>query len=111
MSVHSNILCLVCINLHYTIFDQSLHCCLPVPPLPCAVAELLESQNWPPNSPAINPVDCSAWGALQQMVYHHRISDIDQLKCMLIDCCSVGPRGQSAAKKIDDGFQGKRCPR
>ena len=27
---------------------------------------------WPPNSPDINPVDYSIWGALQQRVYHKR---------------------------------------
>jgi len=25
-----------------------------------------------PNSPDLNPVDCAAWGALQQMVYQRR---------------------------------------
>ena len=39
-----------------------------------------------PNSPYLNCVDYSVYGALQQMVYHHTISDIDQLKCMLVDC-------------------------
>ena len=28
----------------------------------------------------------AVWGALQQMVYRRRISDIDQLKRVLIDC-------------------------
>jgi len=46
----------------------------------------IEPDNWPPNSPDLNPVDYSFWGALQQMVYHHTISNIDQLKHMLIDC-------------------------
>jgi len=50
------------------------------------VPEFTEPENWPPNSPDLNPVDYSVWEALQQMVYRHKISDIDQLKCALIDC-------------------------
>jgi len=34
----------------------------------------------------LNPVDCSVWRTLQQMVYRHKISDVDWLKCVLIDC-------------------------
>ena len=48
--------------------------------------EFIEPKNWPPNSPDLNPVDYAAWGALQQMVYGHKISDIDKLKRVLIDC-------------------------
>ena len=47
--------------------------------------EFIESENWPPNSPNLNPADYSAWGALQQMVYCHKISDTDQLQQVLID--------------------------
>jgi len=37
------------------------------------------------NSPDLNPVDYSLFsvGLLQQMVYCHKISDTDQLKCVL----------------------------
>ena len=35
--------------------------------------------------PALRPAETD-WGALQQMVYRRRISDIDQLKRVLIDC-------------------------
>lgn len=52
------------------------------------VPEFIEPENWPPNSPDLNPVDYSVWGALQQMVYRHKISDIEQLKRVLIDCWS-----------------------
>ena len=48
--------------------------------------EFIEPENWPPNSPDLNPVDYALWGALQQMVYRREISDIDQLKRVLIDC-------------------------
>ena len=48
--------------------------------------EFIELENWPPNSPYLNPVDYPVWGTLQQMVYRHKISDTDQLKLVLIDC-------------------------
>ena len=50
------------------------------------VPEFIEPENWPPNSPDLNPVNYSVWGALQQMVYRDRISDIDHLKQVLKDC-------------------------
>ena len=46
----------------------------------------IELENCPPNSPDLNPMDYTVWGTLQQMVYHHTVSDIDQLKRVLIDC-------------------------
>ena len=62
------------------------HCCLPA--LKCA--GVIEQENWPPNSPDLNPVDYAVWGgALQQVVYRRKISHIDQLKRVLIgviDC-------------------------
>jgi len=52
------------------------------------VPEFSEPENWPPNSPDLDLVDYAVWGALQQMVYHRKISNfnIDQLKRVLIDC-------------------------
>ena len=47
--------------------------------------EFIEQENWPPNSPNLNPADYSVWGALQQMVYRHKISDTGQLQQVLID--------------------------
>ena len=47
--------------------------------------EFTEPENWPPNIPDLNPVDYAVWGALQQMVYRCKISDLDQLKRVLID--------------------------
>jgi len=49
------------------------------------VPEFIEPENWPPNSPDLNPVDYAVWEALQHMVYRRKISDIDQLKLLLID--------------------------
>jgi len=51
--------------------------------------EFIEPEDWSPDSQdtgSIYPVDYSVWTALQQMVYHHKMSDIDRLKCVVIDC-------------------------
>ena len=49
--------------------------------------EFVEPENWPPNSPDLNAVDCSIWGALQQLVYRRRsIRDIEHLKEVLQTC-------------------------
>jgi len=49
------------------------------------------------------------------MVYRHKISDIDQLKLVLIDLGSAKPghvksSDRSAAKKTDNGYQGQGYP-
>jgi len=49
------------------------------------VPEFTEPENWLPNSLDLNLADYSVWGALQQTVYCHKISDTDQLKQVLID--------------------------
>jgi len=43
---------------------------------------------WPPNSPDLNPVDYSIWGAFQQLVYRHRrrIRDFEHLIEVLQTC-------------------------
>ena len=50
------------------------------------------------------------------MVYHRKISHTDQLKRVLIDCWAqlsqdFESSDRLAAKKTDDGYQGKGCPR
>jgi len=51
------------------------------------VLEFVEPENWLPNSPDLNPVDYSIWGALQQLVYRCRcIRDVEQLKEVLQTC-------------------------
>ena len=48
------------------------------------VPEFVDSENWPLNSPDFNPVDCSIWGTLQQLVYRCRhIRDVEHLKEVL----------------------------
>jgi len=40
---------------------------------------------WPANSPDLNPVDCAAWSALQQVVYQRRrFKTITQLKQAIV---------------------------
>jgi len=51
------------------------------------VPEFVEPENWPPNSPDLNPVDYSIWGTLQQLVYGRRIRDVEHLKEVLQTCC------------------------
>ena len=42
------------------------------------VPEFVEPENWLLNSPDLNPMDYSMWGALQQLVYHRRrIRDVE----------------------------------
>jgi len=50
------------------------------------VPEFIEPENWPPNSPDLNPVDYSIWGALQQLVYREPIENVDHLKRVIIRC-------------------------
>jgi len=64
------------------------------------------------------PCGLFSMGALQQMVCRHKISDIDQLKCVqranrLLGTAKPGhvkSSDQSAAKKTDDGYQGQGYP-
>jgi len=47
----------------------------------------VEPENWPPNSPDLNPANCSIRGALQQLVYRRRrILDVEHLKEVLQTC-------------------------
>src|SRR6218665_2457398 len=50
------------------------------------VPEFIEPHNWPPNSPDLNPVDYSIWGALHQRVYHERIVNVEYLKRVIVRC-------------------------
>lgn len=50
------------------------------------VPDFIQPNNWPPNSPDLNPVDYSIWGSLQQLVYRRKIRDLEHLKEVLRDC-------------------------
>ena len=47
------------------------------------VPSFIQPSNWPPNSPDLNLVDYSIWGALQQLVYGRKIRDLEHLKEVL----------------------------
>ena len=49
------------------------------------VPEFTEPEKWPPNSPYLSPVDYSVWGRCNRWCCH-KISHMDQLNCMLINC-------------------------
>jgi len=51
------------------------------------VPELMEPENWSPNSSDLNPVDSPIWGAVRQLVYRRRcIRDVEHLKEVLQTC-------------------------
>jgi len=72
------------------------------------VPEFIELENWPPNSLDLNPVDYSVCGggALQQMVYHHKISAETRANRLLGSAKPghVKSSDRSAAKKTDDAM-------
>jgi len=46
----------------------------------------IEPDVWPPNSPDLNPVNYTVWGALQQLVYQHRsFTSVAKLKQAIIN--------------------------
>jgi len=47
------------------------------------VPDFTEPSNWTANSPDLNLVNYSICGALQQLVHHQKITDIDHLKQVL----------------------------
>lgn len=47
--------------------------------------DFISPQQWPPNSPDLNPVDYEIWGVLQQRVYRGQIRDVEHLKQRLIE--------------------------
>ena len=46
--------------------------------------EFIPPEMWPPNLPDFNPVDCSIWDMLQEMVYRSRIYNVKELKERLL---------------------------
>jgi len=54
--------------------------------LQCTVPNFIKPSVWPPNTPGLNPVDHTVWGALQQSVYCIPISNLDDLKDRVRTC-------------------------
>jgi len=42
--------------------------------------DFISPQDWPPNSPDLNPVDYAIWGILQERIYRCQIHDVNHLK-------------------------------
>ena len=41
--------------------------------------DFISPDQWPPNSPDMNPVDYNIWAVMQQRVYEKRVNDVDEL--------------------------------
>lgn len=55
--------------------------------------DFIEPNNWPPNSPDLNPVDYCIWGLLENMVYYnHTFETIRQLKDRIQECWAEFPQ-------------------
>jgi len=80
------------------------------------VPEFIEPENWPPNSPDLNPVYYSVWGHCNRwcIVTKFRIDQPAETRAnRLLGSTKPGhvkSSDWSAAKKIDDGYQGQGCP-
>ena len=46
--------------------------------------DFVSPEQWPPNSPDLNPVDYKLWAIMQQRVYQTKIRNVDELRhCLL----------------------------
>ena len=41
--------------------------------------DFISPDQWPPNSPDMNPVDYKIWAVMQQRVYEKHVNDVDEL--------------------------------
>ena len=68
--------------------------------------DLIAPNEWPPNSPDLNPVDFCIWGKLKTNVYRERrITSIEQLRAVLIEEWEKFP--QSIIDNCIDAFRGR----
>ena len=80
------------------------------------VPEFFEPENWPPNSPDLNPVDYTVWGHCSRwcIVAKFQHWPVETCAYRLLGSAKPGhikSSDRSAAKKTDYGHQGKGCPR
>ena len=80
------------------------------------VPEFFEPENWPPNSRDLNPVDYAVWGHCSRWCIVTKFHTLTSETCdyRLLGSAKPGhieSSDRSAAKKTDDGHQGKGCPR
>jgi len=53
--------------------------------------DFISPEQWPPNSPAMNPVDYKIWAVMQHRVYEKHVNDVDELcQCLLSVWHSIG---------------------
>jgi len=79
------------------------------------VPEFIEPENWPQNSPDLNPVDYSVWGVATDDVssQNFRHWPAEMRANRLLGSAKLGyvkSSDRSAAKKTDDGYQGQGYP-
>lgn len=60
--------------------------------LECETPAFISPDQWPPNSPDLNPVDYRIWGAVQQQVYQTKVHNVNELKQRLIDVWQSMPQ-------------------
>jgi len=49
--------------------------------------DFISPDQWPPNSPYVNPVDYKIWAVMQEWVYEKRVNDVDELCQRLLSVC------------------------
>jgi len=63
--------------------------------------DFISPDQWPPNSPDMNPVDHKIWAVMQQRVYEKRINNVDELCQRLL---SVWHRRSIGQNVIDEAI-------
>ena len=54
--------------------------------------DFISPDQWPPNSPDMNPVDYKIWAVMQERVYEKHVNDVDELCQRLLSVWhSIGP--------------------
>src|SRR6218665_735906 len=48
------------------------------------IPDFINSTLWPPNSPALNPVDYKIWGYMQEMVYKIKVRDVEDCRKRIV---------------------------
>ena len=67
-----------------------------------AVPDYIFPAYWPSNSCDLNPLDYYIWSRLESIVYHTRITSMEQLKMRDEECWNELPQGE--IDRVIDGF-------
>jgi len=65
--------------------------------------DFISPDQWPPNSPDMNPVDYKIWAVMQERVYEKRVNDVDELCQRLLSVWHSN--GQNVIDKAIDQWQ------